>query len=207
MILLLSLACTESVPLDSSAAPCVSYRGVVTDIDETLTTSDEEWLSQMADASHDPAMRPDAQTLMNAYAERGYGVFYVTARGQDFTMSDERTATEATVDWLGERGFPVDPERVFLSEGFGVAGEAAATYKTEVLERLSQDGWTMDWAYGNAESDVQAFQTALADEQIFLVGELAGALGVEPIEDQDAYTEHLLTQRVRIEPTDCAHER
>jgi phosphatidate phosphatase PAH1 len=201
-MLSLLLACA-SAPLDSPAGPCLSYRGVVTDIDETLTTSDEEWLSQMSDAGHDPAMRPDAEALMNAYAEQGYGVFYVTARGQDFTMSDDRTATQATVDWLLAHGFPVDEERVFLSEGFGVAGEAAATYKTEVLEQLADEGWTMDQAYGNAESDIQAFQTALPDEQIFLVGELAGTLGVQPIPDEDAYTTHLAAQAPLILPTDC----
>src|SRR4051812_10555050 len=37
---------------------------VVTDIDETLTTDDNEFLYQIADPSYDPAMRPDADTLM-----------------------------------------------------------------------------------------------------------------------------------------------
>ena len=55
---------------------------MITDIDETLTTSDAEWLMQIIDPSHDPAMRPDANTVMQANDEAGYSVFYVTARGE-----------------------------------------------------------------------------------------------------------------------------
>lgn len=198
--MLILLACTASEPHDS--APCLSYRAVVTDIDETLTTSDDEWIAQMGDASHDPAMRPDADTLMNAYASAGYELFYVTARGEDFAMSDGRTSREATADWLVEHGFPYDPTRLYLAPGFGVAGDDAASYKTDVLAELSDAGWTHEWAYGNADSDIAAFKTALSNDRIFLVGELAGTLDVEPIPDEDAYTAHVAEQV--IEPTECA---
>jgi len=199
----LILACTASKPADSG--PCISYRAVVTDIDETLTTSDEEWLSQMSDATHDPAMRPDANTLMQGYADQGYGVIYVTARGDDFTLSDGRTATEGTLDWLLAHDFPVDESLLFLSDGFGVLGDDARDYKIAVLEGLAAEGWSFDWAYGNADSDIAAFQGAsIPDERIFLVGELAGEFGVVPILDEDAYTNHLAEQLPGVEATDCA---
>lgn len=197
-------ACTGSDASDS-AAVCISYHAVVTDIDETLTTSDEEWLQQMTDSTHDPEMRPDANTLLNAYAEQGYGVFYVTARGDGFTLSDGRTAFEGTRDWLVAHDFPVDESRITLSEGFGVAGDDAAAYKAEVLADEQALGWSFDWAYGNADSDIAAFKEGgIPSSNIFLVGELAGTLEVEPILDEDAYTNHLATQLDAIEPTECA---
>ena len=199
----LILACTGPEPADTG--PCVSWRAVVTDIDETLTTNDEEWLSQMSDASHDPAMRPEADALMRGYDELGYGVFYVTARGDEFTLSDGRSAFEGTRDWLVAHGFPVHEERIFLSEGFGVLGEDAEAYKIEVLEGLGAEGWGFDWAYGNADSDIAAFQGAgIPDDRIFLVGELAGQLGVQPILDEEAYAAHLEAQLPSVEPTECA---
>lgn len=194
----LLLACASTSA--DSAQPC--RHAVVTDIDETLTTSDDEWIAQMGEASHDPAMRPAADQLMNAYADAGYAIVYITARGEDFAMSDGRTSREATSDWLEAHGFPVSDERLFLSEGYGVAGEDAVAYKSEVLADQVADDWTHAWAYGNADSDIAAFQTALDDEHIFLVGELAGTLGVQPIPDDEAFEAHLAA--LDIEPGDCA---
>ncbi|MCP4807126.1 MAG: hypothetical protein GY913_14855 [Proteobacteria bacterium] len=201
-MLTLLLACTSEAPLDSG--PCVSHRAVVTDIDETLTTSDDEWISQMGDADHDPAMRPAANTLFNAYADAGYEIFYVTARGEDFAMSDGRTAREATSDWLVAHDFPFVDERLYLSDGFGVAGDDAAAYKSAVLAELETAGWTHEWAYGNADSDIAAFKTALELDRIFLVGELAGTLDVLPITDEDAFEAHIDAQLPQVESTECA---
>ena len=56
-------------PTEEQDPPCIPHVLVVTDIDETLTTSNAEWLTQLADGSHDPAMRPDADVLMSGYAD------------------------------------------------------------------------------------------------------------------------------------------
>ena len=53
-------------PAGDTANSCDVQAAVYTDIDETLTTSNEEWAQQLADPSHDPAMRPDADALMQA---------------------------------------------------------------------------------------------------------------------------------------------
>jgi len=177
---------------------------VVTDIDETLTTSDTEWLDQVSDPTHDPALRPDANTMMQAYADLGFQIVYITARGQDMTLSDGRNSTEATEDWLNDHDFPLQAGNLFLAEGVGALGSSAVDYKSGVIADLEADGLVMAWAYGNADSDIEAFQLAgIPDNQIFLVGELAGEMGVEPIVDADAYTNHIVEQ---VDPLDCAED-
>jgi hypothetical protein len=205
---LLLLGCGDSEKTaDSAAVPCVSFRGVVTDIDETLTTTDGEWLSQLADPTHDPAMRPEANALMQAYADQGYGIFYVTARGEDAQLADGRSAREATRDWLVDHDFPVDEDRLYLADGIGALGDSAVAYKSGVIDDLGTDGWSFDWAYGNADTDILAFQASeIPNDTIFLVGELAGTMGVEPIVDGDAYAAHRAVQEPRIIATDCAGE-
>ena len=208
LLSMLLLACAGSEEgVDSALAPCVSFRGVVTDIDETLTTADGEWLSQLADPTHDPLVRPDANVMMQTYADLGYGIFYVTARGEGGQLADGRSAREATEDWLRGHDFPVEGDRVFLAEGIGALGDSAVAYKSDVIDLLVADGWSFEWAYGNADTDVLAFQASgIADEQIFLVGELAGTMGVQPLQDEDAYTGHLVTQTPLMVATECANE-
>jgi phosphatidate phosphatase PAH1 len=177
---------------------------VVTDIDETLTTADSEWILQLGDASHDPAMRPDADTLMQSYADKGFGVVYVTARGEDLTLSDGSSARDATVGWLEDHGFPVDEADVYLADGAGALGDAAVGYKAGVIQGLLDRGDVVDWAYGNAESDIEAYQQeAIPDDHVFLVGKLAGQMGVEPVPDADAYTSHEASQLPLVAEVDA----
>lgn len=189
LVLPLLLAGCPGDKEDSGA--CVPLFAVYTDIDETLTTADEEWMAQLMDPTHDPAMRPEADRLMQDYAARGYTIFYVTARGEDTSLSDGRTARQATFDWLQSHGFPGGEETVYLAPGFGVTGDDAVEYKAGVVDALSADGWDAGYAYGNADSDILAFQAAgIPDDRIFLVGELAGTMGVQPILDEEAYAAH-----------------
>lgn len=163
---------------------------VVTDIDETLTISDEEWLTQIALPFTDPEMRQQANLVMDEYVARGYRVIYLTARGEDLRLLDGRTARRATEDWLDAHRFPYRSQDVFLAPGVGALFEAA-DYKTAVLRGLANDGWTFLFAYGNADTDIEAYKNAgIPDEAIFLVGELAGRFGVNPISDAQAYDAH-----------------
>jgi hypothetical protein len=200
--LALLAGCPKEV--DDSGTPCVPPYAVFTDIDETLTTSDEEWLAQIGDPSHDPAMRPDADTLMQGYAERGYTVFYVTARGEDIELDDGRSARQASEDWLVAHGFPYAEGQLYLAEGLGAFGDGAVEYKSEVVLELGAEGWEASWAYGNADSDILAFQEAgIPDEHVFLVGELAGTMGVQPIPDEEAYEAHLEEQLPLVDEVGC----
>ncbi|NCG20014.1 MAG: hypothetical protein GWP91_13485 [Rhodobacterales bacterium] len=193
--LLLITACGGSVDAADSASanglPACAHL-VVTDIDETLTTSDGEYLAQLADPTHDPALRPQAAELIQAYTDKGYTVFYITARGQDVNLGDGRTGTQAAEDWLIAHGFPYEEGRLYLAPGIGVQGEDAVSYKADVVNELTAAGWTADWGYGNATSDIEAFQKGgIADDHLFLVGELAGTMGVNSITDEEAYAQHI----------------
>ena len=184
--------------------PCVPEAAVVTDIDETLTTSDSEWLAQMFDASHDPQARPDAAELMRGYDELEYTVYYITARGESIELSDGRSAREATRDWLEEHGFPISDGRLFLAYGTGALGDAAVEYKAGVIEELALAGWTVLWAYGNSDTDIEAFQQAgIPDDNIFLVGELAGEMGVVGIPDDEAFVDHAADHLPAVQQAEC----
>jgi len=187
-----------------SAPPCLPPFAVFTDIDETLTTLDQEWIDQIGDPSYDPAMRSGAADLMQGYASRGYSIFYVTARGEDIALSDGRSAREASEDWLLDHGFPFRDGALYLAEGMGAHGDSAVAYKSEVIVELAAEGWEPSWAYGNADSDILAFQDAgIPDDHIFLVGELAGTMGVQPIPDDQAYESHLAEQLGQVTEAVC----
>jgi phosphatidate phosphatase PAH1 len=204
LVVFLSIACSGKSADSGGTADCVPTMLVATDIDETLTTSDGEWLSQLGDPTHDPAMRPEADLLMQGYAELGYRVVYITARGEDMSLTDGRTSREATWDWLQAHGFPGEESDLFLAEGIGAAGDPAVEYKSGVLAELAAEGQTAEWAYGNADTDILAFQAAgIADDRIFLVGELAGTMGVNPLTDEQAYGDHRSAQLDAVSPTDC----
>jgi phosphatidate phosphatase PAH1 len=166
---------------------------VVTDIDETLTTSDREWYTQLVIPTHDPEMRPDGDEVMWTYVSKGYRVIYVTARGEALRLLDGRSGREATEDWLAEHDFPFTSDGVFLAGGLGAVSDGAATsYKTQVLEDLIAHGFEIHFAYGNADSDIAAYEAAgIPPQDTFLVGELAGTLGVTGIPTPEAYTDHL----------------
>lgn len=190
------LACTDpdpAAPTPVAEAPACQRVAVVTDIDETLTTADGEWIDQLLDPSHDPAERPDAATLMQGYADKGYAIVYLTARGEDLAP-EGTTSRDLTVDWLDAHGFPVDPDHVVLAPGPGALGSAAAPYTTDALAGYVADGWSFPYGYGNADTDMEAFETVVNLERLFLVGELTEDPAFEaylPIPDSEAYTAHL----------------
>ncbi len=193
------------VPLALLAGCCTPKHVVVTDIDETITTQNAEWDSEIADPTYDPAMRPDANTLMQGYADDGYTVIYVTGRYSGLTLSNGETATDATAAWLQRHDFPYASNNLFLASTDNIFGDALTAYKAGIVEQFTAAGWTTDWAYGNASTDIDAYlQAGVASDHIFLVGSLAGTMGVAGITDSDAYTNHMATQLPLVTPVTCA---
>ncbi len=191
---------TESECVPSQAA-------VYTDIDETLTTSDAEWLKYLLNPLYDPAMRPDANTLMQEYAKRGYTIFYITARGEALPSLSLQSARTATRKWLVKHGFPVEDGAIFLATGIGALGSAAVNYKSGVIEDLEAEGWESAYAYGNADSDTNAFKKAgIPNDRIYLVGKLAGQMEVEPIPGAEAYTQHFSDHMSSVPWANCQEE-
>ena len=193
---------------DTDTGDCTYRMAIVTDIDATLTTADSEWLAQIAVPSHDPAMRPDANTLMQDYAGLGYEVFYITARGEGLSLLDGTSARDATEAWLVAHAFPFDDtDNLFLASGVGAWGNSAASYKEEILQGLMDQGWRFMYAYGNAETDIEAFLAIGIDtDDVFLVGDLAGTLGVSGVTSDDAYTQHVADHMPSVPEASCADE-
>lgn len=134
---------------------------IVSDIDGTLTTYETEEFVALAAGSL-PAMQKDAANLFNIYAEKGYNIFYMTARPE----------------WLGARthaffeqyGFPRGIVHTTLTKSGALGGEAA-TYKTNELAMIANRGLIPSYAFGNTESDAEAYFNAKVepdDHRIFI---------------------------------------
>lgn len=154
---------------------------IITDIDGTLTLSDQELLTQISDGMYDPVRMGSAVELMQAWASKGYDIVYITAR--------PHTLRAETRAWLDLHGFPVGPLITSNSLAFGTTAEE---YKAAWGRRMLDDfGWQPIAAYGNAETDIAAYDAAGIPKEItFVVGEFAGTEGTMPIADED-YAAHI----------------
>ncbi len=180
---------------DQSCSPHYTFtlepgtKVILTDIDGTLTLSDDEQGMQIADGMYDPLEKGSAALLMQTWADKGYEIVYLTGRAHVL-----RTDTRV---WLREHGFPAGPLITAPTLAFG---EAARTYKsTWVTRQLNDFGWEITAAYGNADSDIDAFADGgIAKEITFIIGENAGADDTQPIADDD-YADHI-TSYVEAQP-------
>lgn len=154
---------------------------IVTDIDGTLTSSDDELFKQIDDGNYDPQENKSASVLMNRWAKKGYQVVYLTARPHLFRSE--------TRSWMVEHGFPEGP---VITANQLVFSESARTYKRAWVNRITKDfGWDVTAAYGNAGSDIDAYEDAGIPKEItFIIGEEAGSSGTVAIGDND-YTSHI----------------
>lgn len=154
---------------------------VVTDIDGTLTLSDDELFSQIDDGTYVPKQNKSADLLMNTWKDKGYFVVFLTARPHEF-----RSETRA---WLRDQGFPKGP---VITANALVFDESAREYKRAWVKRMMDDfKWDVVAAYGNALSDVDAYEDAGIPKEItFTVGEAAGANGTVAIPNND-FTNHI----------------
>jgi hypothetical protein len=154
---------------------------IITDIDGTLTLSDEELFKQIDDGTYDPLENASASALMNLWADKGYQIVYLTARPHDF-----RAETRA---WLEERDFPLGP---VITANTLVFDETARQYKRSWVNRVRTDfGWDVVAAYGNATSDIDAYEDGgIPKDVTFIVGPNAGANGTQSIENND-YGDHI----------------
>lgn len=180
----LGVVWAASVGCSGDDGPQECLEAVIFDIDETLTIDDEEWETQKKDGTYDPIAREAAAALVNAYAERGYVVVYLTARAKTWVLGGTGEGSPAATErWLVEHGFPRDPARtrLIMSE-MVVPGDAARAYKREALEALLAEGLSLEAAYGNAVTDVGAFEDVMIPKSVtFIIGEFAGSAGTVAI--------------------------
>ncbi len=163
---------------------------IVTDIDGTLTRDDNELLKQvMGEPLYEPKSNQSSSEMLNAWAQKGYRVVYLSARPHNLRGISRQ--------WLHGIGAPFGPMRT--ADTF-VYGESARTYKAQFLGRVrSELGWEIVAVYGNADSDIQAYEDAgIPKDVTFIVGELAGQNGTVAIGNND-YTDHVAAY-VSVQP-------
>jgi hypothetical protein len=149
---------------------------IVTDIDGTLTLDDQELFNQIADGSYVPQENGSAQRLLSLWSDKGYEIVYLTARPHEFRAESRK--------WLDDLGYPAGP---MISANNLVFGQSAREYKGAWIRRLTQDfGWNVVAAYGNADSDIQAYEDGGIPKDItFIVGPEAGSFETQAILDND----------------------
>lgn len=138
---------------------------VVFDIDGTLTTSNLELVDEVLTGT-EPEMYASADQVVAAYREAGYLPIYVTGRPVYIDVM--------TRDWLASRGFAAGP--LFLTDGFtqGVL-EVEAYKRAALLDMANQHGLDVQYAYGNATTDICAYATAGIDPaDTYIIGDHRG---------------------------------
>lgn len=140
-----------------------AFETILTDIDATLTTLDQEMLDQMlGDLDKIPAILDHAVEMTNLWDSKGYLMLYLSARPHDY-LSWTRI-------WLREQGFPYGPSQ---SANGLVHGHTAALYKEGFVQRVLEDlEWNILYGYGNAFSDVDGYLAGgIPAENCFMVNE------------------------------------
>lgn len=182
---------TDESSTETGDASCYDgLHAIVSDIDETLTTADSEFLMQLIDSTYDPLERAEASEMINDYHARGYTIVYLTARAESQFSNDNMTpARDLTVDWLLAHGFPLDENtQLILSPSF-VFGEATGEYKGQALLDLQAEGYVFDYAYGNADTDISGYEIANIPKDVtFIIGVEAGNGGTVPVLEEDWVT-------------------
>jgi phosphatidate phosphatase APP1 len=149
---------------------------VVSDVDGTLTASETAEFPALLQGDL-PAAHPKAAEALSALAAKGYRVVYLTARPEFLTGR--------THDFLDVSGFP--PGIVHTTTGMtGALGEAAATFKSDELAALAAHGHKIEWAFGNKESDTEAYEAAKVprEQRVFLkVSDTHGGRRIEAYEE------------------------
>lgn len=145
---------------DGSGAYFVGYvapkgtKVVVTDVDGTISWSENSIIKQVISRDRDIKPRPKAP---EALAQLPYPIVYTTARGDAFI--------DITRRWLTRHGFPRGLLR--LSKGmFAKPGSSAIQYKTRTLKSLTVP---IAAGIGNRKSDITAYTNiGLPGKQIFI---------------------------------------
>jgi len=150
--------------------PADGLDAIVTDIDETLTTRDFDVAVEGG-----PTEIPFASEVFTELAANGYPILYLTARAVD--------AQGITVSWLDANSFP----RGVIQTSINVAlGPDAAKGKTAALEAWKAAGLRFQYAFGNAETDLEAFFAAgIPPERVYSINDAAGTEGTTAVDTSD----------------------
>lgn len=150
-----------------------TQKAIVTDIDGTLTINDEQQiaatLGELLDIYNMPRQFDDANKVMCQLARQGYEIVYLTAR--PYWLS------RASRHWLRAKGYPLG--QVYTYSGAGLTmGSATSDAKRDRIVQLQSAGLRFDYAFGNADTDITAYdQAGIPKNVTYIIGPLAGHNG------------------------------
>lgn len=164
---------------------------VISDVDGTLTTEETEEFSALASGDL-PQSNVDSANVLQGLAEKGYRIYYVTAR-PEFLV-------QRTRDFLKAHQYPPGLVHATLNTT-GATGEEAVVYKTGELAAIAARGLVPAWAFGNTETDAEAYNNGniLPLQQRIMFQFTDKVYGARRIE---AYTE-LLPEVAASSPVVC----
>ena len=155
---LLCVGCALT-PHGVAPAPPDNNLAVVFDIDGTLTTRVHAIRST----------RTGAVSAVQAYADAGYEVIYLSARHPLFQWH--------IPIWLERHGFPEGA--IHVTESTTHRKDHAA-FKHGVLEEYRDNGWKLVAAYGDSTTDFEAYANAGIDRNNVFALKREGAQACEP---------------------------
>ncbi len=154
---------------------------VVADLDGTLTVADAELFAWFDDEDHVPAIWPDADTLLQTWESKGFGVVYLTGRPDPL-----RGWTRAWMDDLDLPRGPLETAPRLLG------GFEAVQYKSAFITRLRDElGWEIVAAYGNSSGDLEGYEVGGIPKEItFSIGPDSGLDGTVGV-GSSGWTQHI----------------
>ncbi len=160
---------------------------VVFDIDGTLTVSDAEIWSQVADPDYVPVMFAEADRLTRTWASKEYLLFYLTGR--------PNLLMNITRDWLTGQGFAPGVVHVTDTDGqIYPTNNGVGRFKAEFLTRMQGLDITFFGAHGNAKTDIFAYQSAgIPNARIFIIGPNGGKEGTVAVTSYPSLIPIILT--------------
>jgi hypothetical protein len=163
-------------------------QAVLTDVDGTLTTSDTELITEVVlsifNGTYTQEMYVDADRMLKTWSDKGYLIIYMSGRPDLLRAMSER--------WIEAR-FPAGPIHLTDTNGQVLpTNDGVGTYKKEFIAYLRSQGVDIVAAYGNATTDIWAYEQANIPKGVtFIIGDHAGEEGTQAL--SGGYTDHLPT--------------
>lgn len=137
---------------------------VITDVDGTLTTGDDQLIK-----GRDATMYDDANALMYAHAKNDVLVIYLT--GRPYLLK------EMTRAWLVQQNFPPGPLLTtdYISHTLPSEQSVGVFKLNFIRDLMNLTGVEIVAAYGNALTDISAYSRAgIPMSKVFIIGPHAG---------------------------------
>jgi hypothetical protein len=134
-----------------------------------------------------PTPRLGAADLTNTYASKGYEIIYFTLAPNTLPIGDQLIG-DALNGWLDQGGFARGPRTRLFAPDPGHAGrdDLPALGISDELVRERSQGVVVEFAYGNSEDKILAFQTGgVAPENTYSLGDASGTNGSQGIPGDD----------------------